>query len=351
MSGNHRRSDDHSDNPPAGAPRDPPSRAAAAPYPDAGSLRADRPAHTRRARAWIFLLQQAKRHYKSVLQRGGEALGTRNASTGTILSVPPRRSTDHGRYLRLCCRRRHVEDTDFRVRRRLPGAQRRRRMAGHRAGKQQEYRHDAATVPRFDTGNARHVKQRRKRRKDFIHSRCSRHRSHAVNVCRAAIFSVETPSCWRWIHPPSSVPECRWRRGPNKLLISDLFSYGQSVQHTVGRHRAFLTLTVGRVSKLFAVSFPRGCRRCAQAAQWRSQSLSVRRRTIARGNCTAQSGTVQVFFLLPHCSSYSCDSLIAAVGRTSSQRPQKMQQPRLNCHASSLVARSVFRDAFDGREH
>ena len=33
--------------------------------------------------------------------------------------------------------------------------------------------------------------------------------------------------------------------------------------------------------------------------------------------------------------------MIAAVGQTSSQRPQKMQRPRLNSHASSPVARSV----------
>jgi formate hydrogenlyase subunit 4 len=62
------------------------------------------------------------------------------------------------------------------------------------------------------------------------------------------------------------------------------------------------------------------------------------------------AGSTNISNITDTASSYSCDSLIAAVGQTSSQRPQKMQRPRLNCHASSPVARSVSTvKAFDGQ--
>lgn len=139
-------------------------------------------------------------------------------------------------------------------------------------------------------------------------------------------------------------------RGPNKLLIRWPLSYGESVQY--GRTApAFLALTFRASLKAFAVVF-----RAAVAVVLKQRNGVVDlfldgERTIAdaavaqrEADCCRKSS----FFHTA--SSYSCDSLIAAVGQTSSQRPQKMQCPRLNSCASSPVARSVSTvKAFDGQ--
>lgn len=121
--------------------------------------------------------------------------------------------------------------------------------------------------------------------------------------------------------------------------------------NTVGRHCAFLTLTVRAGLKAFAVVFR------AAVAVVRKQRNGVvdlflyRERTITHATVAQrEADCCRKSSFFHTASSYSCDSLIAAVGHTSSQRPQKMQRPRLNCHASSLVARSVSTvSAFDGQ--
>lgn len=120
--------------------------------------------------------------------------------------------------------------------------------------------------------------------------------------------------------------------------------------NTIRRHQAFLALTVRAGLKAFTVVF-----RAAITVVLKQRNgvinlfctangrLHTRQLHSAKRDCCRKSS----FFHTA--SSYSCDSLIAAVGQTSSQRAQKMQRPRLNCHASSLVARSVSTvSAFDG---
>ena len=121
--------------------------------------------------------------------------------------------------------------------------------------------------------------------------------------------------------------------------------------NTVGRHRAFLALTFRASLKAFAVVFRAAVTIVLKQRNGVVDLFLDGERTIAdataaqhKTDCCRKSS----FFHTA--SSYSCDSLIAAVGQTSSQRPQKMQRPRLNSHASSPVARSVSTvKAFDGQ--
>ncbi len=132
---------------------------------------------------------------------------------------------------------------------------------------------------------------------------------------------------------------------------SDGLFHMASQFNTVGRHRAFLALTFRASLKAFAVVFRAAVAVVLEQRNgvvdlfWTAKGrLQTRQLHSAKRDCCRKSS----FFHTA--SSYSCDSLIAAVGQTSSQRPQKMQRPRLNSRASSPVARSVSTvKAFDGQ--
>ena len=138
-------------------------------------------------------------------------------------------------------------------------------------------------------------------------------------------------------------------RGPSKVLISWPPSYGGSVQYD-RTAPAFLALAFRAGFEAFAVQLGAGIAVmleqrdgvvdpfCTANGRWHSRQWQI-----AKRDCWRKS-------FLPHRQLIPGDSLIAAVGHTSSQRPQKIQRPRLNCHASWLVARSISTvRAFDGQ--
>ncbi len=109
-------------------------------------------------------------------------------------------------------------------------------------------------------------------------------------------------------------------------------SHMASQFNTVGRHRALLAFTLRAGLEAFAMQLGAGI---AVVPEQRNGVVNLfctangrshtRQWQMAKRDCCRKSS----FFHTA--SSYSCDSLMAAVGHTSSQRPQKMQRPRLNC--------------------
>ena len=120
--------------------------------------------------------------------------------------------------------------------------------------------------------------------------------------------------------------------------------------NAVGRQQALLTFALRAGFEAFAVMLRAGV---AVVLQQRDRvvdlfctangRLQTRQLHSAKRDCWKNP-------LFHTASSYSCESRMATVGQTSSQRPQKMQRPRLNCRASSPVLRSVSTvKAFDGQ--
>ncbi len=126
---------------------------------------------------------------------------------------------------------------------------------------------------------------------------------HAVNVCRTLNIFGRDAFMLAIVHPPSSVPECRWRHaGLINCSLADLFHMASPVQYgrTPGISRA---LTVRAGSQNFRGGFPRGCRRVLRKQRNGVVNLfSVRRRTIAHAAIAQRkAGCYREVFFLPHC--------------------------------------------------
>ncbi len=126
--------------------------------------------------------------------------------------------------------------------------------------------------------------------------------------------------------------ECRFHRAGLVSCSLAGLSHMASQFNTVGRHRALLAFTLRAGLEAFAMQLGAGI---AVVPEQRNGVVNLfctangrshtRQWQMAKRDCCRKSS----FFHTA--SSYSCDSLMAAVGHTSSQRPQKMQRPRLNC--------------------
>lgn len=139
-------------------------------------------------------------------------------------------------------------------------------------------------------------------------------------------------------------------RGPNKLLISWPLSYGESIQY--GRTApALLAFTLRAGLKAFAMQLGAAVAVVFEQRDGVVDLFLYGERPFAYPTVAdGKTRLLEEILFFHTASSYSRESLIAAVGQTSSQRPQKMQRPRLNCQASWLVARSVSTvRAFDGQ--